>query len=475
MMTVTPSRPAPAKPAPRPKPAPAKPAPKPKPAPAAPRPAPKPVAPKPAPQLTPTLAPKKAPVPPVSTAQPVPVAQVPLATTVAPIPNGGIAPTTDTSVPTPTPVITTGAPTPRPVTAAPVLNVIYGYYSSETYGNCYGELSFVSWSTTNRSLAIISYQQGATPVSSGVYNTDTHRGTINFPQSSTGFIFDPDIGSIQFGVGGEIVRRDYTNCGETALLFDGTTNKWKVTGSTAVIEVLTCDHTKALPGFRIYASDSFPELDPNKYWLRGYKYSTNSWITISEGSFTLSSQRNAPGIALNSPNANYYEVRYTITSINTEVYDKYVIGLQRLNAPALQVGEIVLLQITNPPPTRKPTKPPTMSPTKTPTANPTKTPTATPTGSPTITPQLTCSAPTSTPQVCDNGLVPGDVVVTAFNTDTGSGAQTVVLLTSSQKLNKGDSIYMTDRPLNCDANCHCDFLPLDQTYMDGTVMVRHAN
>jgi outer membrane biosynthesis protein TonB len=430
---VKPVKPAPAKPAP--KPAPAKPKPAPKPAPAKPKPAPKPAPAVPKPVQAVPL-----------TAKPVPIATAPIA----------------------------AVPTQTPVTAAPAVFDIYGYYSSDTLGECYGQLSFVSWSSTDQTQASISYQQGATAVSSGVYNTATNRGTINFPGNAAGFTFDPPFGLIQWDAGGGNVYRVFTNCADTARLFDGSTSKWKVLGSTAVIEVLTCDHTVALPGFRIYAADTFPALDPNYYWLRGYKYSTNTWVTIKEGAFTLSSARNAPGMALNDPNANYYEVRYTVSAINTDIYDKYVIGLQRLGAPALQLGEIVLLKIAMTP-TKKPTKAPTMKPTNTPTKNPTKTPTKSPTSSPTITPQFTCTAPTTTPQVCDNGLVPGDVVVTAFNTDTGSGAQTVVLLTSSQKLNKGDTIYMTDRPLNCDANCNCDFLPLDQTYMDGTVMVSCIN
>jgi len=337
-------------------------------------------------------------------------------------------------------------------------------------GECYGQLMFVSWNSADRTQINISYQQGASAVSTGVYNKITNRGTINFPGNAAGFTFDPAVGLIQWDAGGGDVYRQFTNCDDTARLFDGSTSKWKTQASTAVIEVLTCDHTVALPGFRIYAADTFPALDPNYFWLRGYRYSTGSWVTIEEGSFTLSSARNVPGMALNDPNANYYEVRYTVSSINSVIYDKYVIGLRRLGAPALQVGEIVLLKIANTP-TKKPTKAPTMKPTMLPTKNPTKTPTKSPTSSPTITPQMTCTAPTATPQVCDNGLVPGDIVVTAFNTDTGSGSQTVVLLTSSQKLNKGDTFYMTDRPLNCDANCNCDFLPLDQTYMDGTVMV----
>lgn len=417
-----PAKPAPSKPAAKPaqptKPAPAKPAAKP--APAAPKPA------KPAPL----------------TAKPVPTATAPIA----------------------------AAPRQTPVTAAPVVFDIFGYYSSDTFGECYGQLSFVSWVSADRQQATISYQQGATPVSSGVYNITTNRGTINFPGNAASFTFDSSVGLIRWDAGGGNVYRAFSNCADSARLFDGSTSKWKVLGSTAVIEVLTCDHTVALPGFRIYAADTFPELDPNHFWLRGYKYSTNTWITIEEGTFTLSSARNTPGMELYNPSANYYEVRYTVTSINGDIYDKYVIGLQRLNAPALQVGEIVLLKIANSP-TKKPTKAPTMKPTTLPTKNPTKTPTKSPTSSPTITPQFTCPAPTATPQVCDNGLVPGDIVVTAFNTDTGSGAQTVVLLTSSQKLNKGDTFYMTDRPLNCDTNCNCDFLPLDQTYMDGTVMV----
>ncbi len=413
------AKPAPTKPAPVVKPAPTKPAPVVKPAPTKPAPVVKPAPVKPAP----------------STPVPVPMAAVPLAV---------------------------------PVAASAD---IFGYYRSSQGEACYAELRLVSWTNTGRTQASIFYQQGILPTSNGVFDTATNRGTINFPGNTAGFTFVPSTGEIQWDVGGGFVQRDFIDCGDTTRLFDGSTDKWRFLGSTAAVELLMCDHTKALPGFRIYAADTYPELDPNKYWLRGYKYSTNSWVTINSGSFTLSSARNAPGMDLYNPNANYYEVRYICDAITCDIYDKYVLGLQRLNAPALQVGEIVMLQVAMAP-TKKPTKPPTMKPTKAPTVKPTKSPTKTPTSSPTVTPKLTCPAPTSAPQVCDNGLVPGDIVVTAFNTDTGSGAQTVVLLTSSQKLNKGDTFYMTDRPLNCDANCNCDFLPLDQTYMDGTVMVR---
>lgn len=126
-------------------------------------------------------------------------------------------------------------PAQTPVTAAPAVFDVYGYYRSDTLGECYGQLSFVSWNSTDCTQATISYQHGETAVSSRVYNTLTNRGTINFPGNAAGFTFDPAVGLIQWDAGGENVYRQFTNCADTLRLFDGSTSKWKVQASTAVI------------------------------------------------------------------------------------------------------------------------------------------------------------------------------------------------------------------------------------------------
>eukprot|EP00591_Stephanopyxis_turris_P002600 CAMPEP_0195517696 /NCGR_PEP_ID=MMETSP0794_2-20130614/11341_1 /TAXON_ID=515487 /ORGANISM="Stephanopyxis turris, Strain CCMP 815" /LENGTH=962 /DNA_ID=CAMNT_0040646555 /DNA_START=421 /DNA_END=3309 /DNA_ORIENTATION=+ len=71
-------------------------------------------------------------------------------------------------------------------------------------------------------------------------------------------------------------------------------------------------------------------------------------------------------------------------------------------------------------------------------------------------------------QVCDNGLVPGDVVVTAFNTDTNFSAKPVVVVKTMKDLKTGDEFYMTDRALDCSSG-PCTFAPFADSYHDGTV------
>jgi len=73
------------------------------------------------------------------------------------------------------------------------------------------------------------------------------------------------------------------------------------------------------------------------------------------------------------------------------------------------------------------------------------------------------------PQVCDNGLVPGDLVVTAFNTDTGNAAKPVVAITTLRDLWVGDEFYMTDRAIDCEGPGPCRFADFADSYMDGTV------
>jgi len=260
---------------------------------------------------------------------------------------------------------------------------------------------------------------------------------------------------------------------DVSSVFDGTTTMWKTFSAANnypffVVEVNMCEHVKAVAGFRIYTANDHPEYDPTYYEYLGYRYASGTWVTISSGSISLPTARNPPGLPLIG--ANYYEVRYICDGITCSVYDKYLLKFRadKNSNSIMQIGEIVFLYsglLPTPPPTKKPvTKSPTMRPT-------TKNPTQAPTSSPTITPKWTCPAPTSAPLVCDNGLTAGDVVVTAFNTDDGTGTQTVVLLTPAKKLYAGDSFFMTDRPLKCDSNCNCDFLPLTETYMDGTVQV----
>lgn len=262
---------------------------------------------------------------------------------------------------------------------------------------------------------------------------------------------------------------------DVSTAFDGTTTKWKAVPEWnlypfCVVEVNMCEHVKAVAGFRIYTANDHPEYDPTYYEYLGYIYASGKWVTISSGSLTLPNARNPPGMPLIG--ANYYEVRYLCNGITCSVYDKYLLKFRADNnlSKIVQIGEIVFLYTP-------PTPPPTMAPvTQSPTMRPTtKNPTKAPTSSPTVTPKWTCPAPKSAPLVCDNGLTAGDVVVTAFNTDDGTGTQTVVLLTPAKKLYAGDSFFMTDRPLKCDSNCNCDFLPLTETYMDGTVQFTAPN
>jgi len=80
-------------------------------------------------------------------------------------------------------------------------------------------------------------------------------------------------------------------------------------------------------------------------------------------------------------------------------------------------------------------------------------------------------ATASSAAVCDNGLAPGDVIITAFNTEfTVDDSKPVVVMTTMKFLAQGSQLYLSDRPLQCPAggNGACDFLPLDQTLNDGT-------
>mmetsp|Transcript_45118 Transcript_45118/g.66389 ORF Transcript_45118/g.66389 Transcript_45118/m.66389 type:complete len:1378 (-) Transcript_45118:165-4298(-) len=73
------------------------------------------------------------------------------------------------------------------------------------------------------------------------------------------------------------------------------------------------------------------------------------------------------------------------------------------------------------------------------------------------------------PQVCDNGLQPGDLVVTALNTDTGGQSKPVVVMTTLKDIREGTELYMTDRAIDCEGPGPCVFADFADSYMDGTV------
>jgi hypothetical protein len=357
------------------------------------------------------------------------------------------------------PIVT--KPTSTPVAPTSTSLDFFGTY--HILGNtvsCYGQALLTNWRDVSN--ANFMWQQASLKPAPATFDTSTNKGTVSFPSSTTPVAFSYDVAKKQMTINGVNLERDQADCTTPSLAFDSTSTKWKVFGSSIVLKFIMCEHKKGLPGFRIYTGDGPVDQDPTTYILRGFTGDT--WVEIHSGSLQLPSQRNAPGTPL--INSFYYEVRYTCDTITCAIYDEYVLGLERAGAPAVHVGEIEFLYVYLAP-TQKPLA--TTQPTNYPTQSPTKHPTKVPTSSPTFIPKWACQTPATTPKVCDNGLVPGDVVVTAFNTDDGSGAQTVVLLTSSQKLETGDSFFMTDRPLNCDASCNCDFLPLDQTFNDGTV------
>jgi len=312
----------------------------------------------------------------------------------------------------------------------------------------------------------------------GTYDSLTSSGSVTNADASTStFTFSTSTGILSWSDESPW-KRDSKDCNDPAFLFDGTTTPFisfdidqekKLSQQSNSLPfainvvVTTCSHIEPVSGLRFYPGRNGGHNDTLQYYgLYGYKFASNQWTFLGGGSFdALGAVANSqPGQPLS--NASYQEERFNCYASTCTIYDKYMLRISGYHE--IELGEIVFLYpgSVGPPTIAPVSTAPTMAPT-------TKNPTQAPTGLPTISPRWECPVQALTPQACDNGLSPGDIVVTAFNTDYGSTAQTVVLLTSSKKLLAGDSFFMTDRPLNCDANCSCDFLPLNETYMDGTV------
>lgn len=354
-------------------------------------------------------------------------------------------------------------------TTPPTAMSLYG-----SYGNCSSSI-LKDESALSYNLAL--WKGGK--LLRGTYNSLTSSGSVTNADASTStFTFSTATGILTWSDESPW-KRDSKDCNDPAFLFDGSTtpfisydidqDKQSPQQSNSPpfainVVVTTCSHIEPVSGIRFYPGRNVGQNGTLQYYgLYGFTFASNQWTFLGGGSF------DALGTVANSQlgqplsNASYQEVRFDCHAATCTIYDKYMLRISGYNE--IQLGEIVFLYPGQfGPPTMAPVSAaPTMAPT-------TKNPTQAPTGLPTISPKWECPVQTMT-QTCDNGLSPGDIVVTAFNTDYGSNAQTVVLLTSSKKLLAGDSFFMTDRPLNCDANCSCDFLPLNETYMDGTVKV----